>query len=80
MPMSAVSLPLLRQLIAQVCERPLHEVAAHDRLVEDLRVDSLEMAGLLLDIENAYGITLDATAVQALQTVADLEAAVQVRR
>lgn len=46
------------------------------RLHEDLGIDSLEMASLLLEIENQFGIRLQADTVQALHTVADLQGAV----
>ena len=47
------------------------------RLVDDLGIDSLEMADLLVEIEIRYGVVLAADTVQALVTVDDLVSAVQ---
>lgn len=74
-PNPAVILPL-RWLIAIRCDRFIDEVLAHTRLREDLHLDSMEMAELLIDIEDSHGVTLDAAELATVQTVAELEAAV----
>lgn len=66
----------LRVLVADASGMAPQQVGMHDRLVEDLRIDSLEMAGMLVQIENDLGIALDAGTVQSIQTVQQLETAV----
>ena len=78
-PNPAVILPL-RWLIAIRCDRFIDEVLAHTRLREDLHLDSIEMAELLIDIEDNHGVTLDADVLATVQTVAELEAAVMQHR
>jgi acyl carrier protein len=79
MTLQCPSQPFVRALVAQACELTVQDVRAQDRLVEDLRIDSLELAGLLVDIETTCGVVIDAAVVQRLRTVADLEAAVRER-
>lgn len=67
---------VVRRLVAEACAVNPQEIGTHDRLVEDLRIDSLEMAALLLAIDQALGVSLDATSVHRVSTVAQLEAAV----
>lgn len=70
--MTTASSQSLIALVAKACGRAPGTVQTGDRLVQDLRLDSLELAGLLLDIENAHGVSLDASTVQNLVTVAHL--------
>lgn len=71
--------PLVRALIANVCGIPLQDVRTHERLVEDLGIDSLDMADLLVGIENNLGVVIDAEALASIQTVMHLEDAVAER-
>ena len=48
-----------------------------DRLVEDLCMDSLEIADLLVTIEERFGVVVTAHALAGSRTVGDLEAAVR---
>jgi acyl carrier protein len=54
-------------------------VRTHERLVEDLGIDSLDMADLLVGIENNLGVVIDAEALASIQTVMHLEDAVAER-
>lgn len=78
-PTPAAALPV-RWLIAIRCDRFIDEVLAQSRLREDLHLDSMEMAELLIDIEDSHGVTLDAVELAKVQTVAELEAAVTQRQ
>jgi len=74
--MTVVPPPSIATLVAHASGRcPLH-VAAGDRLVEDLRLDSMDVAGLFIDIENVHGVILPPEVVKSIRTVADLDAAV----
>jgi acyl carrier protein len=64
-------------LIALCCDQPLPTIQPQERLTEDLRIDSLAMAALLLDIEDAFGVVIDADALSRIETVADMEKAVR---
>ncbi len=57
----------LRQLGA-----PNRELAASDRLAEDLHLDSLAMVQLQTALETAFGVELDDTAWEQVRTVGDL--------
>lgn len=60
------------QMIHAAADCPAADVTLQAHLVRDLGLDSLELAGLLVDMEVRYGTTLDADQVARLLTVADL--------
>lgn len=68
--------PALIELIERQVDTALHPVQAPHRLVEDLRLDSLDMASLLVDIELHHHVVVDAATLAITRTVADLQAAV----
>ncbi|MEI2260086.1 acyl carrier protein [Stenotrophomonas indicatrix] len=76
MSISAADSPSIRTLIAQVGSIAEVDIRTQDRLSEDLRIDSLDMAALLLDIEQFYGVVVDGPTVQLISTVGQLEALV----
>lgn len=47
------------------------------RLHEDLGVDSLDLAGLLVDIENHFGVVVTADRLDHVHTVGELASTVQ---
>jgi len=53
------------------------QVTAGARLHEDLGVDSLDMAGLLIDIEKHFGVVLTAHMLASISTVSELTDAVE---
>ncbi|MGE6332989.1 acyl carrier protein [Stenotrophomonas sp. NPDC077659] len=71
--------PSVHMLVAHASGLAPQQVQGTDRLVEDLEMDSLEVAGLFLDIENTHGVILPRDVVQSIHTVADLDAAVTAR-
>ena len=52
------------------------DIRGGDRLHEDVGLDSLEMADLLVGIESQFGVVVSAALLATLETVSDLEAVV----
>lgn len=68
----------VRQLIAVVTGSvAAMDIHRGDRLVEDLGMDSLEVADLLVAIEERFGVVISADALAGSRTVGELEAAVR---
>ena len=53
---------------------PRVPICADSRLVEDLAIDSLDLVGVILEIQDRFGIVIDEDAVPHLCRVADLAA------
>ena len=62
----------IRQHLAVQLGRVLNEISAQDRLIEDLGVDSLELADVLVMLETQHAISVPVDAVARLDTVAAL--------
>lgn len=60
----------IRKTVGLVLGR--RNVAASDRLIEDLRAESADILNVIVTIEEEYGITIDETSVPSIRTVADL--------
>lgn len=71
-----LTLQALRQVIADHLDRPLADVGADTRLVEDLAIDSLEFYGLVVEIEEFTGTLTALGALRSAGTVAQLHQAV----
>lgn len=56
-----------------------HEVAAGDRLLEELRAESADLLNLVATLEERYGIRIDEEEVPRLATVADVQQLVRRR-
>ena len=69
-------LDTLREILAAQVQAPLEAIHPATRLVEDLRIDSLEMKTLLLSIDDACGVMPEARHLRRVHTVADLHATV----
>ena len=48
------------------------DVKADDRLIEDLGAESMDILGVMVTLEEKYGVTIDETAVAGVCTVRDL--------
>lgn len=72
----AAACAALVQLIAAAAGTVAAEVRPGARLHEDLGVDSLEMAALLVDIEHHFDVVITAEALGNIHTVDDLRTAV----
>jgi len=68
---------VLKRMILAATDMAAGQVTGGDRLHEDLGIDSLEMAGLLIDIENHFGVVLTAQMLASISTVSELTAAVE---
>lgn len=55
-------------------------ISAESRLIEDLAIDSLDLVGVLLDIQDHFDVVIDDDDVASLRSVADLAAYVAARR
>ncbi|MDR6092757.1 acyl carrier protein [Stenotrophomonas sp. SORGH_AS_0321] len=65
----------LRPLIARVTGSiAAADIRGGDRLVEDLGMDSLEIADLLVAIEEQFEVVISADTLAGARTVAELEA------
>ncbi|WP_445147467.1 phosphopantetheine-binding protein [Dyella sp. Tek66A03] len=62
-------------LVAEQQCSPSQTVGPQTRLAEDLHMDSLEMQGLLLTIEECYGVVPKEDQLADITNVADLHAA-----
>jgi acyl carrier protein len=52
-------------------------ITANSRLVEDLALDSLDLVGVLMKLEDHYGIQIELDEVPNIQTVVELGTHVQ---
>lgn len=68
--MATPTLDEIRRLVALQLGR--REVAADDRLVEDLGAESVDLVNVVATTEERYGVTLDEAELPDLRTVADL--------
>lgn len=74
--------------IAEVVEmvRPVAKVPAEapigadDRLVDDLNIDSLDLVGVFLQVQDRFGVEVADDDVPGLRRVADLAAYIAARR
>jgi len=49
----------------------LAEITEETRLIEDLKVNSARLVDIILETEDAFGITIDDAAADGLRTVGD---------
>jgi acyl carrier protein len=47
-------------------------VNADDRLIEDLGAESMDILGVMVTVEEKYGIAIDETAIASVSTVRDV--------
>jgi acyl carrier protein len=62
----------VRELVAR--QLGVHEVGLHDRLVEDLGAESIDLVKIIAVIEETYGVNVDEERLPLLRTVRDLAA------
>jgi len=73
--MIALTLTQVRECIAAHLGHSVAGVGAHQRLAEDLDIDSLALHAVLLDLEEAGGVLPEPGAMAEGVTVADLHRA-----
>ena len=60
-------------IVRQSAKVPLHvRIEAESRLVEDLAIDSLDLVGVLLAVQDHFDIVIDDEVVPSLRRVVDL--------
>ncbi len=59
-------------MIAKQLRLDVNEVTADKRLVEDLKADSANVMVLIMDLEDAFDMMVDDTAINTLKTVGDV--------
>ena len=59
-------------MIAKQMKLDPKEVTADKRLVEDLKADSANIMVLIMDLEDAFNMTVDDAAINNLRTVGDV--------
>ena len=59
-------------MIAKQLKMDVKDVTSDKRLVEDLKADSANVMVLIMDLEDAFNMTVDDTAITSLRTVGDV--------
>jgi len=59
-------------LLAEQLRKPVEKIKVTDRIIEDLGADSLDIVTMLMNLEDAYGITIPDDDAMQLKTVAEL--------
>jgi acyl carrier protein len=74
-PAAAISLGEIRRTLAEIAAKLGHSgpLSPELRLVEDLRLDSVGILTLAVEVEDHFRICLDAADEAAIRTVGDLE-------
>lgn len=74
-PAAAISLGEIRGTLAEIAAKLGHSgpLSPELRLVEDLRLDSVGILTLAVEVEDRFRICLDAADEAAIRTVGDLE-------
>ena len=62
----------VREIIAERMIRDLKDVKASDNIITDLGADSLDIAEIVMDVEDEYGIPLQDKKLEGVKTVQDL--------
>ena len=60
------------KMIAKQLKMDVSEITPEKRLVEDLKADSANVMVLIMDLEDAFNMTVDDSAITALRTVGDV--------
>lgn len=76
--MDAALLDVIAEAIRSVSKRTQSmTITADSRLVEDLVLDSLDLVGVLMKLEDQFGILIELDELPNIQTVAELGAHVE---
>ena len=59
-------------MIAKQLKLDVKTITPDKRLVEDLKADSANVMVLIMDLEDAFNMTVDDSAITALRTVGDV--------
>ena len=61
-------LPRTLEIIARICHR---DATAESRFIDDLHLDSIDLVGLVAEMEDEFGVILNEEQVRTFQTVGD---------
>lgn len=61
-------LPRTLEIIERICHR---QATAESRFIEDLHLDSIDLVGLIAEMEDEFHVIVNETQVRTFQTVAD---------
>jgi acyl carrier protein len=68
-------------IVRQSAKVPLHvAIAAESRLVEDLAIDSLDLVGVLLAVQDHFDVAIEDDVVPSLRRIVDLAGYVATHR
>jgi acyl carrier protein len=74
-------LPAIIDLVRDVAKLDAHAaIDAESRLVEDLGIDSLDLVGIYLRLQDDYGVAIDEEDLARLPRVGDIAAFVAAQR
>ena len=59
-------------MIAKQLKMDVKDITPDKRLVEDLKADSANVMVLIMDLEDAFNMTVDDSAITTLRTVGDV--------
>ena len=62
----------VRDMIAEQLQMDAASITPESRLVEDLKADSANVMVLIMDLEDAFDMMVDDTAINTLKTVGDV--------
>jgi acyl carrier protein len=81
MPEPTTILPEIIELVRHVAKLDSHvAIDAESRLIEDLGIDSLDLVGIYLSLQDDYGVSIDEEDMTRLPRVGDLAAFVAAQR
>lgn len=66
------TLEKVQAIITQQLKVPAEKITEDARLVEDLGADSANVMVLIMDLEDAFNMTVDDAAITTLRTVGDV--------
>ncbi len=66
---------MLEEIISMIAEQldiPKESITAESRLLEDLKADSMDVIGLVMDLEQKYNTTIPDDDLPKIRTVGDI--------
>ena len=70
----------IAEMIAEQLSMDAAEIKPESRLIEDLKADSLDVVGMIVDMETEFGIEIPDEDLPKLRTVADVIAYIEAHK
>ena len=70
----------IKNQIAELLNVEPEKITAESNLVTDLKADSMDIATLLLEVEEKYGIEISEDDMDSLQTVGDIVKYLEIKK